>query len=363
MDININITSRVLEKLLALCGHAGTGFLLPYQIKRRAAADAAADKIKHTEAAKTDIQVKEIQILGQAKLEKLKEEQLALIDQRDIPRDSSAFLMEAQKDRDRRLIEAEFNLAQIIRLVLEELASIPDGEVSDAAVDQDWFTQFRDKAEKVSDENMQQLWAKVLAGEVKEPGTTSLHAIDFLSKMSKQDAQLIEKLCPFAIFSEGILFEEEEWSELANLWDINELTILDNTRLYDLGIIGSLGAAQSIRNKTAVKKMELRYENKNQEFFCCLFAEFFDRALYLFVGFSECKELSFGLYRITQLGREILRLASPSNSSVYLDFFAALMAKKGFDYFVKIPAEQVTEEGVLSEDIMKALAQKYPEFS
>ena len=237
MDININISIKALEKLFGLFGEAVKGYFRPVQIRRIAKAEAEADRIKRTEAAKTDSEVGEIQIFARAELEELKNQQLALIDQREIPDDSSAILAAAQKDRDRRLIEAQFNMAQIASLAAEELAGVPDDKVSDTPIDHDLFTQFRDKAEKVSDEQMQQLWARVLAGEVKEPGTTSLRTLDFLSKMSKQDAELIEKLCPFAIFLNGILFTEGFQEELENLFNENGLPVWARLKLSELGII------------------------------------------------------------------------------------------------------------------------------
>jgi hypothetical protein len=44
-------------------------------------------------------------------------------------------------------------------------------EVSDKPVNEDWTTRFFQECQDISDEQMQQLWARILAGEVTKPGS------------------------------------------------------------------------------------------------------------------------------------------------------------------------------------------------
>ena len=64
-------------------------------------------------------------------------------------------------------------------------------------IDADWFARWRTGAQEVSKEEMQRLWGKLLAGEVSRPGSYSLHTVDFLSRMSSTDANLLAKVAPF----------------------------------------------------------------------------------------------------------------------------------------------------------------------
>jgi Protein of unknown function (DUF2806) len=50
-------------------------------------------------------------------------------------------------------------------------------------VNDDWITNFFDKCRIVSDEEMQQIWAKVLAVEANKPGTYSKRTVNFLSSV------------------------------------------------------------------------------------------------------------------------------------------------------------------------------------
>ncbi len=64
-------------------------------------------------------------------------------------------------------------------------------------LDDDWITNFFDKCRIVSDDEMQSLWAKVLAGEANVPGTYSKRTVNFLGSLDKSDAQLFTALCGF----------------------------------------------------------------------------------------------------------------------------------------------------------------------
>ena len=69
--------------------------------------------------------------------------------------------------------------------------------------DFDWFIRYYEAAGNISDEEMQILWAKILAGEIKQPGTYSLRSLDTLRNMSKQDAELFKQIHRCAIDIEG----------------------------------------------------------------------------------------------------------------------------------------------------------------
>jgi hypothetical protein len=65
-------------------------------------------------------------------------------------------------------------------------------------VEDDWITNFFDKSRIISDEDMQQLWSKLLAGEANQPGTISKRTVNLLADLDKRDAELFTNLCGFA---------------------------------------------------------------------------------------------------------------------------------------------------------------------
>ena len=65
------------------------------------------------------------------------------------------------------------------------------------AMDDDWVANLFDKCRIVSDDEMQSLWARVLAGEANTPGTYSKRTVNLLSDLDKSDADLFTQLCGF----------------------------------------------------------------------------------------------------------------------------------------------------------------------
>ena len=59
-------------------------------------------------------------------------------------------------------------------------------------------------ARLVSDDEMQRLWAKVLAGEVNKPGSFSKRTLEFPSTLEKDEAHLFTRLCSFVVSDLGL---------------------------------------------------------------------------------------------------------------------------------------------------------------
>lgn len=68
--------------------------------------------------------------------------------------------------------------------------------------DFDWFIRFYEAVGNISDEEVQEIWAKILAGEIAKPSSFSLKTIDTLKNISKKDTDLFVKLCSHS-FSNG----------------------------------------------------------------------------------------------------------------------------------------------------------------
>jgi hypothetical protein len=66
-------------------------------------------------------------------------------------------------------------------------------------LDEDWLYLHSLGARKVSDEDMQTLWARILAEEVKEPGSFSKRTLRFLETLDKTDAEMFTTLCRYTV--------------------------------------------------------------------------------------------------------------------------------------------------------------------
>lgn len=84
------------------------------------------------------------------------------------------------------------NIQTVVCLAAEKLG---DKEVPNHEPDHDWTARFFNDVKDVSSEEMQMLWAKVLAGQVERPGNTSLMTLSILKNLDRSAAKLFRKLC------------------------------------------------------------------------------------------------------------------------------------------------------------------------
>jgi uncharacterized repeat protein (TIGR03899 family) len=87
------------------------------------------------------------------------------------------------------------NLEAIIQ---KSLSYCSNTEITDKA-DPDWFSIFTQLAEDVSNKTMQNLWAKILAGEISQPGSFSTKTLKVFRTMSITDAKLLAKACSLSV--------------------------------------------------------------------------------------------------------------------------------------------------------------------
>ena len=86
------------------------------------------------------------------------------------------------------------------RAVLEGAGKELEGkQVDNHEPDPDWTARFFDCVQDVSSDDMQKIWAKILAGEIETPGRTSLRTLSILRDMSQNDAKRFSELMIFRI--------------------------------------------------------------------------------------------------------------------------------------------------------------------
>ena len=96
------------------------------------------------------------------------------------------------------------NIENITQKAAVNLESEPN--VSEEPVDEDWTTRFFNYAEDISNEEMQEIWARILAGEIKQPKSYSLRTLDILRNLSTDEAAIFMKFAKLAITSSTTTF-------------------------------------------------------------------------------------------------------------------------------------------------------------
>ena len=156
--INLGDLSKPANTLIEKISVGVGGVFKPWQIRRVASAEADADKIKAV-----------------SKIETTELEQRAM----------QRFVREEAK--------MQKNMESITKQSLPQL----DKSAKPEKIEVDWITNFFNKCRLVSDEEMQGIWARILAGEANAPGTFSKRTVNFMDSLDKQDALFFTKLCAF----------------------------------------------------------------------------------------------------------------------------------------------------------------------
>ena len=91
----------------------------------------------------------------------------------------------------------QYNIETVVRKAASHLG---DKSVEDREPDHDWTARFFNDVQDVSSEEMQYLWAKVLAGEVERAGSTSTRTLGILKNLDQATANLFRKFCSACIF-------------------------------------------------------------------------------------------------------------------------------------------------------------------
>jgi hypothetical protein len=134
-----------------------------------------------------------------------------------------------------RFVKEEAKRQENIESITEKAAAQLKDDAKPENLDNDWIANFFDKCRIVSDEQMQTLWGKVLAGEANAPGTYSKRTVAFLETLDKSDAALFETLCRFVwMFNGPIAFVYDPEQPMCR---DHGLTFGTLTHLESLGLI------------------------------------------------------------------------------------------------------------------------------
>ncbi len=187
--------------------------------------------------------------------------------------------------------------------------------VSDKEVNKDWIFKFFNLAEQVSEQDMQMIWGKILAGEVKRPNSYSIRTLEILSSLTKDDALIFSKLANFAISDNNIypiayIFHKKHMDE----FNKKELGLIysDIMIMEDIGLIS-----------TSKSFITYKYEDYNQVEICAghqkLVIEIREKA----------KEQRFPAKCFTRAGTELLNLIDKKASDEYIKKIISYVGRTG----------------------------------
>jgi hypothetical protein len=277
---NLGELSKPMSDFINKIGHVIGEWWEPHQRVRLAKADAKADLIR---------------AVGDIKVEAIKE----LAD-----RAGKRIFYEELRNQD--------NMESIIDtalLAINEKAKPQD-------VQDDWIANFFDKCRLISDEEMQALWARILAGEANSPGKFSKKTVNLVANLDKSDAEAFTRLCGFGFWMSGI-FEILVY----NLGD----DIYKNRGIHfdRVSLLESIGLVQH-SPLTAYSFLALPSAG---------YVSYFDQKVWLEFPPGKKPELDVGHVLLTEVGRQLVSVCKSSPVDGFTEYVKEKW--KGFGYKVE----------------------------
>lgn len=177
-------------------------------------------------------------------------------------------------------IRKQKNIESIVEKAYIELKEEKD--VSSEEVDQDWIIRFFNSIEDISEENMQKIWAKILVGEIKKPKSFSKRTLEALKNISKDEAEIFEKV------SKGIICDA--LSDKEYLFKNLGITYGDIYLLSQCNLMGITLMTNTI------KLEKTKYEIQKFKDFS------------IFAYGKETMTLNYTGYPLTKIGEEIISI-------------------------------------------------------
>lgn len=194
------------------------GALQPYQMKRLA-------------KAKQDVEVENI--LHEHKIDRIKSD-LLLVDQVGTMSENAGHTLSAVIEHRNR---EETNAINSINHAYIQLSNDDNDITSGATLNEDWLHRWYSYASKVSNDELQQLWGKLLAGEVRNENSISYRMMDFIDKLTAKEIDEITLILSLVEKRNRIIIRG--CSKSISFLEKNGIDSLLIQKYTDLGVLAS----------------------------------------------------------------------------------------------------------------------------
>lgn len=201
--INLNLTEPITELVKVVSNGIGTLYE-PRRICKKAEAEAKALEI--TERSRTNAEIERRERLSES----------------DIRIQNRLLAQERKRQK---------NIDDIVVIAANQLKGAR--EVPKDKVSVDWATRFFNIVQDISEDEMKLIWGKLLAGEVKFPGSYSLRTLELLKNLSSDEARLFSEVSNLALrrVNEVLIIRRDNINEeygftFDNIWALTDAGLI-----------------------------------------------------------------------------------------------------------------------------------------
>jgi hypothetical protein len=184
--------------------------------------------------------------------------------------------------------------------------TVPDGKP-----EPEWISRFFDISSGINSEELQFLWGRILAGEIKRPGSFSLRTLDVLRNLSRKEAENFVKLGNYILRSNEKVFYVDPTAYI--FAKDGGLTFLDILALKHAGLVFESDLEFSFAPSSAGQMTHLTYGS----------------LLLIFEREKDTQKLGSNIGLLTPVGIELLELLTVQPDMEYLEFVGRRFAADG----------------------------------
>lgn len=228
-------------------------------------------------------------------------------------------LSEIQQRGIERLVHQEARKQENIESITAKAAAELPPDAKTEELEEDWVAHFFDRCDKVSSEEMQSLWSRLLAGEATRPGTYSKRTVDFIATMDKSDADLFTKFCQFVwVIGEvtPLIFDEQ-----AEIYSSQGINFSSLKHLDSIGLI-------SFESTSGYRKLRLPKQAVVFYYGMPTLAEF---------AKDENNEMQVGKALLTQAGKELVSICGSQRNQKFYEYAIEKLSKQNIILSTALP--------------------------
>lgn len=217
-----------------------------------------------------------------------------------------------------KLIEEQLNKDSVAQKTLEELKSIKIPEnVTERKISHDWLTSFWNLVGTKSEDEIQEILSKILANEIVQPGSISMHTLQTLSILDSKVGNIFAHFCNLSIDDgETTYVIHPNVFAFQNIGIMNEFGVDFSDLLY-------LDGANLIRSAEAIRLNFSASENPDENGFEYENVDYAGRKAKLDTNGEQLCILFF-----TQTGRELRSLIKLTPIDAYTETLKNILKEK-----------------------------------
>lgn len=258
-----------------------------------------------------EAKAQEIILLGEAEIALEKKRLMAQSEITNYPVDFEPNVLDRAKSRvAHQEISRQNNIEAIADLAYETMPT----EVAEEPPAEDWITRFFGLSQDVSDPKMQELWGKILSGEVASPNSFSYRSLNVLSNLTQVEAENFRLFCQLSFNNNMVIKLGHDYKFLSQ-HGLSYGVILS---LRDSGLIHENDHLQNVHQslpKDENNNFVLHIKNNGRQ---------------LQLSHATLSRFSFPIYGFTAAGKELARLIPDSTNFDYLNEFVKQYRAQGF---------------------------------